>query len=86
MWIFLSFGTNQLWIITLLFDSMGDVNCGVSSLHKWITKKRGLARESRVEWGVECVCVCVSDRERGREQDKARTGIFFVLRYMPVVK
>ena len=49
-------------------------------------KKRGLARESRMEWGVECVCMCVCVCERERERGKARTGIFFFLRYMPVVK
>lgn len=27
-------------------------------------KKRGLARESIMEWGVECVYVCVGERER----------------------
>lgn len=34
-------------------------------------------------WSV-CMCVCAKERER--ERGKARTGIFFFLRYMPVVK
>lgn len=56
-------------MIGLLFNSMGDVNCATSSLHKWITKKkRARSREQEGE-----------RREIEREREIEKGGIFSFL-------